>query len=480
MADYTYTVYVKISEGVYRIDGMDSGYYLAANSGALENARTFLQAASSEGLPLLRQCWRITYLASGYYVIRPMHNQNMALHAKNGVSDVTTIGYNNTLAGVPAENRWTIEYLNGGYVFKCQGNSSQALRFSSNYPGASVYTGAYNLSYNAFKWYFEASPTIAPQVLLLDTQTGEIALNTTRSVEYGELVTLDDLGLVASFACSNNSNQEITWSSLTPSQVEINTENGSIRGMIDGGESTITASQIYSGLSYGASYLVYVTQPTVPVLRVKNYYDQGYNVRVGNALTAIQGYHDVVNIKFENIFGIRLIESIEMYSSRCDACKISQYGAVTAGSLDLSCSHSPKCLNTASLRTDILTQKGAGNDTITIVAWTGHQMSDYENDRSNSSSSTNSVIITPNSSSSYEFTLLHELSHQLGAHDHYCYGTSGDEPCDNEFCDECCFGYAEPRECVMGKRMNLSAYPEDELYCDDCIEIISSHTQDHH
>ena len=276
MADYTYTVYVKISDGVYRIDGMDSGFYLAANSGALENARTYLRAASSENLPLLRQCWRITYLANGYYVIRPMHNQNMALHAKNGVSDVTTIGYNNTLAGVPAENRWTIEYLNGGYVFKCQGSSSQALRFSSNYPGATVYTGAYNSSYNAFKWYFEASPTIAPQVLLLDTQTGESVSSVSRAIVRGQSATPTDLGLTASYTCSYHNSCAISWGSASPSVVSIDPNTGKMTAVANSGSSVITAQGNFYNTPYSKQFTVNVGPVSTDTYFIKSSADEVY------------------------------------------------------------------------------------------------------------------------------------------------------------------------------------------------------------
>ena len=254
---HTYMVYVKIEDGVYRIDNRDTNFYLAANSGALENATTILRSSTTDELPMLRQLWRVTYLAAGYYVIRPMHNQNMALHAKNGVSDVTTIGYNNTLSGVPAENRWTIEYLNGGYVFKCGGDSDQALRSNDTSPYTQVFTGSYASTSQYFRWYFEAGPYIEPKVLLLDTQTGAAVADKAIYLNPGQTKTLADMNIAISLVCANNNNQNAAWYSGSNS-VEVGSSTGAITGITPGGNATISARYYYTSTYYEASYNVYV------------------------------------------------------------------------------------------------------------------------------------------------------------------------------------------------------------------------------
>ena len=74
VAEYTYTVYVKIKEGAHRISCANTSYYLSVGGGMLENAGIYLKNSSNTGLPLYRQVWRIIYLGQGYYVIRPLHN----------------------------------------------------------------------------------------------------------------------------------------------------------------------------------------------------------------------------------------------------------------------------------------------------------------------------------------------------------------------------------------------------------------------
>lgn len=56
------------------------------------------------------------------------------------------------------------------------------------------------------------------------------------------------------------------------------------------------------------------------------------------------------------------------------------------------------------------------------------------------------------------FTLMHELSHQLGAPDHYCYGPSTtSEGCANPNCDTCYMGRDAERPCMMTYRYDIEA-----------------------
>ena len=210
------------------------------------------------------------YLESGFYVIRPLHNQYMALHAENGVSDVTTIGYSNTLSGVPARNRWTIKYSNGGYIIQCQGEASQTLSCSTSHPGSTVFTGNH---VSTIYWLFESVSNIPTQVLLFDRSTGEMHSDMMRYIRYGDTVSLSDLDIMATFASGFSSVPSITWMSSAPSEVSVNSQTGAITGNVDGGMAIITAKCIFAGIEYGKSYTVYVVEEDVPVLRIRHYYD---------------------------------------------------------------------------------------------------------------------------------------------------------------------------------------------------------------
>lgn len=79
------------------------------------------------------------------------------------------------------------------------------------------------------------------------------------------------------------------------------------------------------------------------------------------------------------------------------------------------------------------------------------------------------------------FTLMHELSHQLGAPDHYCYGIpDGSTVCSNTSCDICYMGRETTRSCMMTYRYDIEATDEDVLYCSSCLQTIATHLTDHH
>ena len=492
---HTYTVFVRIDDGVYRIDCRDISSYLAVNNGPLENATTVLRAVSNDGLPFLRQLWRVTYLAGGYYVLRPLHNQNMALHAKNGVSDVTTIGYNNTLSGVPAENRWTIEFLNGGYVLKCQGDSGQMLRYSASHPGSTVYTGSY---VSSVFWVFESVSSVPLQVLLLDTATGEMANDGVRYIACGETATLSDLAIAVSFSCAYNSNQSIEWSSYDSSIASVDPQTGEVTGLSAGKTTTIVAKHMHNGVSYQERYLIHVAKANVPVLQIRHYYDLGYDIRENGANVKIQNYNNEVAEKFEEIFGIKIIESIELYTSICDQCVLDQSHVLTSDTLETLCRHYPYCATTMNLRNDLFSRVISGDEMMTVVIWSGRKMSAYKDDRSNSLETDHSVVMTtygvpgwdsmkdgygsPNDTaaifSERTNTLFHELSHQLGAPDHYCYEDwDENDKCSNSYCDRCVYYLDEPRVCIMGRDTSIT---DSVIYCENCFRLISEHIEDHH
>ena len=100
-------------------------------------------------------------------------------------------------------------------------------------------------------------------------------------------------------------------------------------------------------------------------------------------------------------------------------------------------------------------------------------------DRSVSVDFLHDVVVTPYSTNT-DFTFLHELSHQLGAPDHYCYGKLASLVCVNLNCDECYHGMAEPRSCMMSEVINIDEYSDTTLYCSDCLDDIREHLSDHH
>lgn len=236
------------------------------------------------------------------------------------------------------------------------------------------------------------------------------------------------------------------------------------------------------------------TVDTTYSMSVIHYYDAGYSTRFTTALYYISLSQNTVSSILEEVFSLGITPDYNTYQSAADDCKIETYGSVTSANLTATCGHSTAHLTTAKLRSELVTDKGAGTTTTSKVLWTGHILPG--NPSSNSLSSNHTVIITPrhttdsttftNLSSSEilaesRFSLLHELSHQIGAHDHYCYNssTSSSGECSNPYCYKC-YGDGIKPFCAMTYRLILANYEADELYCEGCKNLISSHLSNHH
>lgn len=222
---------------------------------------------------------------------------------------------------------------------------------------------------------------------------------------------------------------------------------------------------------------------------VNNYIDQGFEKRFNylnvNPSSLVSSYNSIVANRFMSIFGLVLVPQCYAFTSTPDSCKISVSGSVNSSNISNACSHTTSHLNTIQLRNDL----SDGTSTASIVIWTGHIMD--QNERSDSSLQRQSVVITPwltSTLTSYNdverenvFTLIHELSHQIGAPDHYCYGKqNGALSCTNPDCDVCSVGLTATRVCLMSNRMDISTVSDADLYCSDCINTIRAHLYDHH
>ena len=152
-----YTVYVTIADGIYYIKNANIGLYLGTYGGTTDSTAARLLAKVSTGTSLCYQLWKVTYLGSGYYSIRPVYKLDMALRSNDGGTvELTTIGEIDSLSAVPLASRWTIEYDTTGYVFRYTGSGSMAMRSAngSASPGLGVITAVYS-STTTFRWTLE-------------------------------------------------------------------------------------------------------------------------------------------------------------------------------------------------------------------------------------------------------------------------------------------------------------------------------------
>lgn len=225
---------------------------------------------------------------------------------------------------------------------------------------------------------------------------------------------------------------------------------------------------------------------------VNHYLDQGYRTRFSSAATAVAGHQAVVSDILDELFGLTVVSNVYSFTSYADDCRISADGGVTASNLANPCNHSTDHLTTAKLRSDLVSYYGAGNETMTRVLWTGHILTGDPS--SNSVTSNHSVIMTSREVTDHEnnyvnesatkvniesrFDLLHELSHQLGAPDHYCYNDKGTAHCSNENCRKC--NGLSQLVCVMTSRKDIEGISTASLYCNLCKNTVQNHVDAHH
>ncbi|MCQ2451679.1 MAG: hypothetical protein MJ075_00900, partial [Oscillospiraceae bacterium] len=226
-------------------------------------------------------------------------------------------------------------------------------------------------------------------------------------------------------------------------------------------------------------------------LQMKSFVDQGYRQRFSDAISKVQGHHAVVKNILNQLFNINVTYTVSAYTSSADDCKNQTYGIVTSSNLTGTCGHSSEHLTTSALRTELVADQGAGTATISKYLWTGHILPG--NPRSVSYRDYHTVVLTPyavvynntygNQSDAKvqqesRYSLLHETSHQLGTHDHYCYGAPPNSDCNNPYCYEC-KGMALPT-CIMSDRCNIETTGINSLYCTVCKNNINSHLNNHH
>jgi len=263
---------------------------------------------------------------------------------------------------------------------------------------------------------------------------------------------------------------------------------------------------IARGNVFGKDGYIYVTSgsksghmklsdfPGIDYLMIQfHYYDKGYELRFNDKGEKINEYASVLdNIMMAN-FKLKVVSSVDFYTSVADECKIESYGSVKPNNLAESCPRTGDhlynyCLTTENMRDDLEKQFGDGYRNISKAAWTGHIMSDHEGDRPNATIGMGTVVITPYarvSSNNYSnlssskikeesiYTLVHETGHQFGLQDHYCANNKIDnnDHCSNNYCSEC-NGEPIPYGCLMYDRPDINNSTLTKLYCDDCKEDI--------
>ena len=248
-----YSVNVIIASGVYYIKNVLAYEYLQTTGGVAENTGTTLAPKQTQGLPQLKQLWKVNHVGSGYYTIRPMYRLSMGLHTTSSIADIVTIGTNDSLTILKTSSLWKINGSAGRLTFYHTGSSALALKATESYNDYTISTAVHSASNDEFVWALESVSSITNQVLLLDARTGNSVEGKEIYIDPGEIRTLSELNWMTSVVCSYSLDQRITWYSYNES-VRIDSATGTITGMTPGGEASISPRHSFSGTEIGPSY----------------------------------------------------------------------------------------------------------------------------------------------------------------------------------------------------------------------------------
>lgn len=432
------------------------------------------------------------------FILVPLHSKASAFSSIESLvfvwSNVTVLGYEGFYTKVRVNNT-----EKEGYIFKFFLSSDEDFlvkQFDNVYIGK---TKSILKDYNNpedFNWSVSQDGIIS-----LDRETGQIT-----GLKPGTVVVTAKYGNSTDTCIVSSINQwnktELSSAAkdiVVKSNPDSNNYNNFEKGTISKGESIVARGDMADGsgwiyVSSGGTwgFIKLSDFPGIDYLMTQyHYYDEGYEKRFGSAESKIYDYASVLNDVMMDLFNLKVCPYVYSYTSVTDQCKIWRYGSVYSGNLSSSCPKNgnhktDSCLQTGYLREDLKNSFGNGGGTVSKVAWTGHIMTDHDNDRSNSTVGVGTIIITPYKTvqktssgyvndSSYEIrrdsisTLMHETIHQLGVHDHYCYEDKGGDDgvkCSNKGGCYKCYGNNIKPDCMM----MTTKYPTEDsvLLCNKC------------
>lgn len=458
-----------LENGIYYLNSKHCGDYLridssspAASSGRLSSLGTSVQ-------------WQITNI-DNKVAIQSQKDTSKYLAVPISSTSSSTVQLV-TVSGstVPTECLWTVSIGEGGCLLQNAYNSRYLYSYGTSLSTSNTLGSSGTSKYNSRVWRIGSLSYINGKELNQSSDFGTLVITTGGTGTPS--ISKSPSNAIWATASDFNYSRQVT-SHVTES-------NGVFSGNTSG-VTTIIATHKVTDLQFVFSVVV----GSRPTYTVRNYIDLGYQVRFGGS-TGPETYNSVVVDKFEQFFALNTTTQFTSHTSSADTCKINQFGGVTSNNLTSSCPHSIEHLTRTALRDSM------GNGTITNsrVVWTGHILPG--NPASDSDFYARySVVITPKHTTTGNnytnksdseirkesiYTLMHELSHQLDAPDHYCYGRDPNTGvCINLDCDTCRGGMTVARNCMMTYRYDIEEKSESTLYCSSCLADINNHLSGHH
>ena len=243
----------------------------------------------------------------GYYFIRPMHKLDYGLYIDNGDVKLTYIGTSNTLASAPEKARWTIEYIDGGYVFKCAGSNVRTLQpFAGVASNNSIVNATlYDSTAEYQKWSANPITPVPEGVLLYDVVTGVI-VESIKHIALGQTKQLSDLGILPAVYSLATLDQTVEWESQYPAMVDVNEHTGAItgEGLTGGNQNYAVITAISPHCSAAGSYQVQCSDNEF--FGVQNYFDEDTfrYMQSPPLVEYIPNAVRFVDVAYYNLFGI--------------------------------------------------------------------------------------------------------------------------------------------------------------------------------
>ncbi len=234
-------------------------------------------------------------------------------------------------------------------------------------------------------------------------------------------------------------------------------------------------------------------------MTINNYFDRGFGVRydqAGNPVEKIQEVNKYVNDHLNDVFGLVVNNNAPLgIISLADDCKTKQNLGVNHTTINQLCpggtNHTPLCTGWAESYPGFIGQY-PGNDTTSSILWMGNRLrtvdgnGDILENRSFAWYDSGIIIqeIGENSPKYYDDQLrmlIHEISHQIGAVDHYHEIRSDGTCIGGDSCDDC-GRRPRPEDCIMDHDNlgNLKTRESHTIWCQGCRQDIEAHLNLHH
>lgn len=257
-------VYVNIPNGVYRIKSNYNNQYLTVeNAGITNYTDVFLDGILTEEPDYLTQLWKIYYIGTGYYSIRPMHKLDMGLYGEmTGDVNITNLGLTDSVSNITPYGRWYITGTENEFFFRREGQSAATLAVdlsSANNPNICVQSFANNHTNQMWSLYRVTDTSITEGVILHDIRRGEMVTEITKYILPGETVELSDWGLVASAYSQYTINQSLTWDEYSSNLLSVNSSSGEVTANALGVTSVVGGKSLYN------SPLVTINLHVIPI-----------------------------------------------------------------------------------------------------------------------------------------------------------------------------------------------------------------------